>query len=88
MSEDIKGLQLELQDFIREQRESNKRVEDMLAELVEKLAVSDASVLREVQFGRRLEQLERMIMLVNADMPRLTKRVNELDSDLTDLRYK
>lgn len=88
MNKDIKGLQLELQDFIREQRESNKRVEDMLAELVENLAVSDGSVLREEQFGKRLKQLERVIMLLKTDMPRLTKRVNELDSDFTDMRYK
>ncbi|MEK4294046.1 hypothetical protein [Paenibacillus sp. FSL R5-0914] len=81
-------MQLELQDFIREQRESNKRVEDMLAELVENLAVSDGSVLREEQFGKRLKQLERVIMLLKTDMPRLTKRVNELDSDFTDMRYK
>jgi len=87
MNEDIRGLQNELQDFIREQRESNKRVEDMLEELVEKLAVSDGSALREERFGKRLEQLERVIMLVKADMPRLTKRVNELDSDFTDMRY-
>ena len=40
------------------------------------------------QFGQRLEQLERVIMLVKSDMPRLTKRVNELDSEVTDMRYK
>jgi hypothetical protein len=80
MNKDIKSLQQELQDLIWEQRESNKRVEDMLAELlVEKLTVSDGSVLREEQFGKRLEQLERVIMLLKSDMPRLTKRVNELD---------
>lgn len=88
MSEDIRGLQLELQDFIREQRESNKRVEDMLAQLVEKLVASDGSALCEERLLQRLEQLERVIMLVKSDMPRLTKRVNELDSEVTDMRYK
>ncbi|OMC76796.1 hypothetical protein BK125_17230 [Paenibacillus odorifer] len=87
MNEDIRGLQNELQDFIREQRESNKRVEDMLEELVEKLAISDGLVLREEQFGKRLERLERVIMLLKTDMPRLTKRVNELDSDFADMKY-
>lgn len=64
MNEDIRVLQHELQDLIRKQRASNKRVWDMLEQLVEKLAVSDGSVLREERFGKRLEQLERVIMLV------------------------
>ncbi|WP_312149890.1 hypothetical protein [Paenibacillus odorifer] len=50
--------------MIKEQRASNKRVGDMLVELVEKLAVSDGAVLRGERFGKRLEQLERVIMLV------------------------
>ncbi len=64
MNEDIRFLQHELQDLIKEQRASNKRVGDMLVELVEKLAVSDGAVLRGERFGKRLEQLERVIMLV------------------------
>ncbi|MBY3617994.1 hypothetical protein HGO21_00380 [Acinetobacter sp. CUI P1] len=88
MSEDIRGLRLELQDFMREQREISERVEDMLAQLVEKLADRDSSVGCEELFGQRLERVEKMIKLLKSDMPRLTKRVNELDSDFTDMRYK
>ncbi|MEK3716249.1 hypothetical protein [Paenibacillus sp. FSL R7-0333] len=88
MSENIKGLQLELQDFIWEQGETNKRIENMLEELVEKLAESDGLARCEEELGKRLEQVERMIKLLKSDMPTLIKRVNDLDSNFTDMRYK
>lgn len=88
MSEDIKGLKIELQDFIWEQGESNKRIENMLEQLVEKFADSDGSARCEEQFGKRLEHVERVIMLVKTDIPKLTRRINDLDSEFTYLRNK
>lgn len=88
MSEDIKGLKIELQDFIWEQVESNKRIENMLEQLVEKFADSDGSARCEEYFGKRLEQVERVIMLVKTDIPKLTRRINDLDSEFTYQRNK
>lgn len=88
MSENIKGLQLELQDFIWEQEESNKRVENMLEQLVDKFIESDGLARCEEKFGKRLEQMEKVIMLVKTDIPKLTRRINDLDSEFTYLRNK
>lgn len=88
MSEDIKGLHIELQDFIWEQGESNKRIESMLEQLVEKFTGSDHSVRCEEQFGKRLELVERVIVLMKTDIPKLTRRINDLDSEFTYLRNK
>lgn len=88
MSEEIKGLQLELQDFIWEQEESNKRVEHMLEQLVDKFIDSDGLVRCEEGFDKRLEQVERVIMLLKTDIPKLTRRINDLDWEFTYLRNK
>lgn len=57
MNEEIRDLQHELQEFMREQRESNKRVEDMLAQLIEILVSPNCSAEREERFGTKIRAI-------------------------------